>query len=57
VAEWQILCDAINVGWPDARRLSQRPAAFGTLALKQMAPARSPEKDFAGAGYLETFGD
>jgi len=56
VAEWQILFDTINVGWSDARRFSQRPAAFGTLALKQMASAGSSIQDFAGAGYLETFG-
>ncbi len=55
-AEWQILFDTINVGWSDEHCFAQRPAAFGTFALKQMASARTPEKDFAGAGDLETFG-
>jgi hypothetical protein len=56
VAEWQILFDTINVGWSEALGLSQRPAAFGTFALKQMAPTRSAIQDFAGSRYLETFG-
>src|ERR1043166_1273459 len=56
VAERQILCDAIHVGGPDERGLSQRAAAFGTFALKQMPPARTPAQHFAGAGYFETFG-
>jgi hypothetical protein len=50
------LFDAINVGWSDEHRSAQRPAAFGTFALKQMAPARAPAQHFAGTGYLETFG-
>ena len=56
MTEWQILFDAINVGWSDERCLSQRPAAFGIFALQQMAPTRAPEEDFAGAGNFETFG-
>jgi hypothetical protein len=54
--EWQTLFDAINVCGSDERRLSQKPAASGAFTLKQMASARAPEKDFAGAGYLESFG-
>jgi hypothetical protein len=56
VAEWQILFDPINVGRSDERRLSQRPAAFGILALKQMTSARAPAHNFAIGGYFETFG-
>jgi hypothetical protein len=56
VAEWQILFDTINVGWSDEHCFAQRPAAFGTFALKQMAPARAPAQHFASTGYLETFG-
>jgi len=55
VAERQILFDPINVGCSEDPGLSQRPAAFRTFALKQMASAGAPEKYFAGAGYLETF--
>ena len=56
MAEWQILLDPINVGEAEEPRLSQRPAAAGTFAFKQMASARASEQHFAGAGYLETFG-
>ena len=56
VAEWQILFDAINVGGSDERCLSQRPAAFGIFALKQMAFASAVEQDLAGSSYLEPFG-
>jgi len=56
VAERQILRDSINVGGAEDSGLSQRPAAFGCLALKQMASAGAAEKYFAGAGQLETFG-
>jgi len=56
MTEWQVLHNPINIGGADERCLSQRPAAFGAFTLKQMASARAPEKDFAGAGYLETFG-
>lgn len=56
MAEREILFDAVNVGWPAERRLSQRPAAFGAFALKQVAPASSSEQDFAARGYFETFG-
>jgi hypothetical protein len=56
MAERQILCDAVNVGWCENQRLSQRPAAFGAFALKQVAPASSSEQDLAARGYFETFG-
>ena len=55
VAEGQILFDTINVRWSDEHRFAQRPAAFGTFALKQMASARASAQHFAGTGYLETF--
>jgi hypothetical protein len=55
VAEWQVLFDTVNVGCSEELCLSQRPAPFGTLALKQMASAGAAEQDFAGAGYFETF--
>jgi hypothetical protein len=56
MAERQILCDAVNVGWCEDRRLSQRPAAFGAFALKQMAPAGPVKQHFPVSGDLETFG-
>jgi hypothetical protein len=56
MTEWQTLFDTINVGWSENLGFSQRPSALGTFASHQMAFARAPEKDFAGAGYLESFG-
>jgi hypothetical protein len=56
VAEWQVLRDAINVGWSHEPGLTQGPAATGTFALKQMAAARAAEQHFAGGGDLEPFG-
>jgi len=56
MTERQILFDTIKVRWSDERRPLQRAAALGAFALKQVASARAPEEDFAGAGYLETFG-
>jgi hypothetical protein len=55
VAERQILFDPINIGCAKDSGLSQRPAAFRTLALKQMTSAGAMEQHFAGTGYLETF--
>jgi hypothetical protein len=55
MAERQILCDAVNVGWCEDRRLSQRPAAFGAFALKQVAPACPVKQHFPVSGDLETF--
>jgi len=57
VAEWQILFDTINVGGVDEGGVAQGPAALGILALKQMASARAAPQHFAGAGYLEPFGN
>jgi hypothetical protein len=56
MAERKILCDAVNVGGSEEPCLSQSPPAFGTFALKQMAPACASERDLARTGYLETFG-
>jgi hypothetical protein len=55
MAERQTLCDAVNVGWRENRRLSQRPAAFGAFALKQMAPAGPVKQHFPVSGDFETF--
>jgi hypothetical protein len=55
MAERQILCDAVSVSWCENRRLSQRPAAFGAFALKQMAPACPVKQHFPASGDLETF--
>jgi hypothetical protein len=55
VAERQILFDTIGVGWSNDSRLSQRPSAFGTFALKQMASACPSAQHFPGAGYFEAF--
>ena len=55
MAEREVLGDAVNVGWCEDRRLSQRPAAFGAFALKQMAPAGPVKQHFAVGGDLETF--
>lgn len=55
MAERQVLFDTVNVGGVDERRFAQRPSPFGTLALKQMAPAGASAHHFASAGYLETF--
>jgi hypothetical protein len=55
VAEWQILFNTIKVGGSDQHRFAQRPSPFGTLALKQMAPARASAEHFSGPGYLESF--
>lgn len=57
MAEWQILCDPIGVSWSDELCFAQGAAAFGTLALKQVAFARASMQDFAGAGNFETFGN
>jgi hypothetical protein len=57
VTERKILYHPVNVGWPENGHFSQGPAPFGVLVLEQMAPARSSEEDFAGAGYLEPFTD
>ena len=48
MAKRQVLFDPINVRWPDNRRFSHGPSAFGAFTLHQMASARAPEKDFAG---------
>ena len=56
MAEWQILFDAINIGWSEESGFSQKPSALGSFSSHQMAFARAPEKDFAGAGYFESFG-
>jgi len=56
MTEWQILCDPINIGWSKDSGFSQRPSALGSFASHQMAFARAAKKDFAGAGYLESFG-
>jgi len=55
VTEWKVLFDPVNIGWSENRRFSQGPAAFGILILEQMAPARSSEEDFSGAGNFEPF--
>jgi len=57
VAEREILLDAIRVRRSDERGLSQGPAAFRTFALEQMPPASAAFQHFAGAGYLEAFGN
>ena len=46
VAERQILSDTINVCWSNECRFSQRPPAFGTFVLKEMAPARASAQHF-----------
>ena len=56
VTEGQTLSDTVNIGWSEHARLSQRSAALGTFALKQMAPASAMENDLSRAGYLEAFG-
>jgi hypothetical protein len=56
MAERQILFDTVSVGWPDERCFPQRPSAFGTLALQQMATARATAEDFTRTGDLEPLG-
>ena len=56
VTEGQTLSDTVNIGWSEHACLSQRSAALGTFALKQMAPASAVKQDLARSGYLETFG-
>jgi hypothetical protein len=56
MAERQILCDAVNVGWCENRRLSQRAAPLRAFALKQMASACPVKQHFPVSGDLETFG-
>jgi hypothetical protein len=56
VAEREILGDPVSVGGSEDRGVSQGAAAFGIFGLEQMTPARTAEQDFAGGGYLETFG-
>jgi len=34
MAEREVLFDAVNVGWSEERRLSQRPAAFGVAGIQ-----------------------
>ncbi len=53
----EVLFDPVNVRRCQGRRLSQGAAAFSTLALEQMALARTSEKDFPGGGYFEPFAD
>jgi hypothetical protein len=55
MVERQILCDAVNVGWCENRRPSQRAAPLGAFALKQMAPACPVKQYFPVSGDLETF--
>jgi hypothetical protein len=50
----QVLLNPINIGWPEDFGFPQRPPALGIFAFHQMAFACAPEKDFAGAGNLET---
>jgi hypothetical protein len=54
MTEGQVLLNPINIGWPEDFGFSQRSPALGVFSFHQMALARAPEKDFAGAGYLET---
>ena len=56
MAKGEILFDTVNVGGSEKRRPSQRSAAFGAFALKQMASARAVEQHLARSGYPETFG-
>ena len=55
MAERQILQYTINVGWSEERGLSQRSAAFGAFALKQVATACPVKQHFPGSGDFETF--
>jgi len=55
MAERQILGDTIDVGGSKDRCLSQRAAAFGIFALKQMAFASAVEDDLASSSYFEAF--
>jgi len=55
MAEWEVLFDAVNVGWSEKSCLSQRPPACGALALKQVAPACAAIHYLAVRGYLEAF--
>ena len=55
MAERQILGDAVYIGCCENRGLSQRPAAFGAFALKQMATACPVKEHFSVSGYFETF--
>jgi hypothetical protein len=52
----KILHDAINVGCTEELCVAQPTATFGTLALKQMAFARTMEDNFSAACDFETFG-
>jgi len=56
MAEGQVLPDTVGTGWSQQLGLSQRPAALGALALKQVAPACPAKQHFPVSGYLETFG-
>ena len=56
VTEWQILFDAINVGWPKDPGFFQPPAPFGIFGAQQVAAAGATVQHLAGAGDLETFG-
>jgi hypothetical protein len=56
MAEWQILFDTINVGWPKNFGLFQPSAPLGILGAQQVTPTGAPKQHLAGAGYFETFG-
>jgi hypothetical protein len=56
MTEWQILFDAVNIGWPEDSGFFQSPAPFSIFGAQQVAPAGAPKQYLAGAGYLETFG-
>lgn len=56
MTEWQILFDAVNVGWINGLGLFYASAAFRVFGAQQVTPAGAPKQYLAGAGYLETFG-
>lgn len=56
MAKWQILFDAVNVGWVKHLCFFYSPAPFSIFGAQQVAPTGAPEQHLASAGYLKTFG-
>jgi hypothetical protein len=56
MAEWQILFDAVNVGWVNNPGLFNSTAPFSIFGAQQVTPTGAPKQHLAGAGDLETFG-
>jgi hypothetical protein len=56
MTKWQILFDAVNIGWIKNLCFFYSSAAFSIFGAQQVAPTRAPEQHLAGGSYFKTFG-